>query len=281
MADSASGKGLSSVSEMWDGKTKLFSAYKFNDNEYHVAEKKDAGANADVLVRDRDSKTLKYVDLSSFTGDISCDSDSLYSEEFTEKRASLEKASDGLYQLYGFDLAGSTATVTLTPAHPKLSDDWQLVTRRKDGDTTSLIYADLSVAYHKGDGASIQEDQQDKSKLQLLDWTSHGVVALEKVDGVAYEALVKDVSTGKLAYASLDISSSGSAYVDSEKSSVARSLEKVVPENGDPYLMVNGFDTAENVQKSDLSTYQDDYDVLLRHRNGSLVEMSYASLKDI
>lgn len=45
--------------------------------------------------------------------------------------------------------------------------------------------------------------------------------------------------------------------------------------------MVNGFDTAENVPKSDLSTYQDDYDVLLRHRNGSLIEMSYASLKDI
>lgn len=45
--------------------------------------------------------------------------------------------------------------------------------------------------------------------------------------------------------------------------------------------MVNGFDTAENVPKSDLSTYQDDYDVLLRHRNGQLVEMSYASLKDI
>ena len=62
---------------------------------------------------------------------------------------------------------------------------------------------------------------------------------------------------------------------------MSRSLEKVVPENGDPYLMVNGFDTAENVQKSDLSTYQDDYDVLLRHRNGNLVEMSYASLKDI
>ena len=76
-ADSASGKGLSSISEMWDGNTKLFSVYKFNDNEYHV---KDAGANADVLVRDRDSKILKYVDLSSFTGDISCDSDSLYSE---------------------------------------------------------------------------------------------------------------------------------------------------------------------------------------------------------
>ena len=81
-ADSASGKGLSSISETWDGNTKLFSAYKFNDNEYHVAEKKDAGANADVLVRDRDSKVLKYVDLSSFAGDISCDSDSLYSEEF-------------------------------------------------------------------------------------------------------------------------------------------------------------------------------------------------------
>ena len=62
---------------------------------------------------------------------------------------------------------------------------------------------------------------------------------------------------------------------------MSRSLEKVVPENGDPYLMVNGFDTAENVPKSDLSTYQDDYDVLLRHRNGGLVEMSYASLKDI
>ena len=165
IADAASGKGLSSISEMWDGSTKLFSAYKFNDNEYHVAEKKDAGANADVLVRDRDSKVLKYVDLSSFTGDISCDSDSLYSEEFTEKRASLEKASDGLYQLYGFDLTGSTATVTLTPAQPKLSDDWQLVTRHKDGDTTNLIYADLSVAYHKGDDASIQEDQKDKSKL--------------------------------------------------------------------------------------------------------------------
>ena len=81
-ADSASGKGLSSISETWDGNTKLFSAYKFNDNEYHVAEKKDAGVNADVLVRDRDSRVLKYVDLSSFAGDISCDSDSLYSEEF-------------------------------------------------------------------------------------------------------------------------------------------------------------------------------------------------------
>ena len=56
---------------------------------------------------------------------------------------------------------------------------------------------------------------------------------------------MKDVNTGKLAYASLDISSSsGSTYVDSEKSSASRSLEKVVPENGDPYLMVNGFDTA-------------------------------------
>ena len=171
--------------------------------------------------------------------------------------------------------------MTLTPAHPKMSDDWQLVTRHKDGDTTNLVYADLSVAYHKGDNASIQEDQQDKSKLELYNWTSHSTVALKKVDGIAYEALVKDVNTGKLAYASLDISSSGSTYVDSEKSSVARSLEKVVPENGDPYLMVNGFDTAENVQKSDLSTHQDDYDVLLRHRNGGLIEMSYASLKDI
>lgn len=97
IADSTSGKDLSSVSEMWNGSTKIFSAYKFNDAEYHVAEKQDAGANADVLVRDRDSKVLKYVDLSSFTGDISCDSDSLLSEEFTQRRASLEKASDGLY----------------------------------------------------------------------------------------------------------------------------------------------------------------------------------------
>ena len=48
-------------------------------------------------MRDRDSRVLKYVDLSSFTGDISCDSDSLYLDEFTQKRASLEKASDGLY----------------------------------------------------------------------------------------------------------------------------------------------------------------------------------------
>lgn len=63
-----------------------------------------------------------------------------------------------MYQLYGFDLTGSTATVTLSPEHPKLSADWQLVTRHKDGDTTNLIYADLSVAYHKGDNASIQED---------------------------------------------------------------------------------------------------------------------------
>ena len=96
-ADSASAKGLSSISETWDGKTKLFSAYRFSDSEYRVAEKRDAGANADVLVRDRDSRVLKYVDLASFAGDVSCDSDSLYSEEFAEKRASLEKASDGLY----------------------------------------------------------------------------------------------------------------------------------------------------------------------------------------
>ena len=101
------------------------------------------------------------------------------------------------------------------------------------------------------------------------------------MDGIAYEALVKDVNTGKLAYASLELSSSGSTYVDSEKSSVSRSLEKVVPENGDPYLMVNGFDTADNVQKSDRSTYQDHCGVRLRHRNGGLIEMSYASLKDI
>lgn len=32
---------------------------------------------------------------------------------------------------------------------------------------TSLVYADLSVAYHKGDEASIQENKQDKSKLEL------------------------------------------------------------------------------------------------------------------
>ena len=31
-ADAASGNGLSSVSETWDGNTKIFSAYKFNDN---------------------------------------------------------------------------------------------------------------------------------------------------------------------------------------------------------------------------------------------------------
>ena len=40
---------------------------------------------------------------------------------------------------------------------------------------------------------------------------------------------MKDVNTGKLAYAALEISSSGSTYADSEKSSVARSLEKVTP----------------------------------------------------
>lgn len=97
VADAASGKGLSSLDEMWDSKKKIFSAFKFGDNDYHVAKKEQAGANVDVLVRDRDNKVLKYVDLSSFTGDISCDSDSLYSEQFTEKRASLEKASDGLY----------------------------------------------------------------------------------------------------------------------------------------------------------------------------------------
>lgn len=99
IADSTSGKGLSSLSEMWDSKKKIFSAYKFGDNDYHVAKREDAGKNADVLVRDRDGKVLKYVDLSAFTPsvDISCDSESLYSEEFAQKRASLEKASDGLY----------------------------------------------------------------------------------------------------------------------------------------------------------------------------------------
>ena len=63
----------------------------------------------------------------------------------------------------------------------------------------------------------------------MLNWATHDTVALKKVDGIAYEALVKDVNTGKLAYAALEISSSGSTYVDSEKSSVARSLEKVTP----------------------------------------------------
>lgn len=53
----------------------------------------------------------------------------------------------------------------MTPAQPKLSGDWQLVTRHVQGDTASLTYADLSVAYHKGDDASIQEDKLDKSKL--------------------------------------------------------------------------------------------------------------------
>lgn len=53
-----------------------------------------------------------------------------------------------------------------------------MLARHKDGDTTNLIYTDLSVAYHQGDEASIQESQ-DKSKLELYQWRSHTTLQLK------------------------------------------------------------------------------------------------------
>ncbi len=272
--------------ERWGGyrdpKTFVFGLFGFQNLDDRRTKEELEGKEVDVLIRRHDTHDLQYLNLSSLSGaDVKCDSESLLDEKYASKRASLEKASDGLYQLYGFDNWGSTSTITVSGGEIVDKDKWQIVARHQDSDTTNLVYTDLKVVLHGGDGQSVEETEE-KDKFRLKDWVSHSTVALTSVNGSDYEMLVKDCNSGNLGYATLSISGGGGdVYVDSEKSSTSFSLEKSSTSDGASYVKIRGFDTDGNVSSSALTAYQDDYDVLLRHTNGGAKEVKYAALKDV
>lgn len=224
---------------------------------------------------------MKYLRLDAIQ-DLSSDSSAF---ETSKKRS--VTFDDDVVSLYGFSTAGAGVTLDISPADKKghLEDGYHLLARHKDGDSFSLMYADLSVTFMDGDGSSVEKVPDDPAKFQLLDWTSHD--AVEVTDPGSREFLTKN--GGNLEYVTLKLSAEGgsSYYADSEKVSNSMSLSRTSldgedEEDAGSYFSVAGFATQANEDKSDLEASPENYSVLLRKTTGSDVkEMAYASLADL
>lgn len=192
---------------------------------------------------------------------------------------------DDVVSLYGFGAAAAGVTLELSPAEGKshLEDGYHVLVRHKDGDSFSLMYADLSAAFMDGDSSSIEKVPDDPAKLQLLGWTSH--TATEVTDPGSREFLTKNGSN--LEYVTLKLSAEsggGSYYSDSESDSVSHSLSRaeLTGDLSGSYFSVAGFASQVNEEKSTLEASPENYSVLLRKNTGEGVkEMAYAALADL
>ena len=108
IADSASDLGISSVQEVEKGGKKVFSAWQFGDRDFHMPRESAAKAS-DIIIRDRDSMQLKYVEMSS----LALDTDSSIAAAGTKSVEAAVLTSDfgsaPVLRLHGFNDAEATS----------------------------------------------------------------------------------------------------------------------------------------------------------------------------
>ena len=249
--------------------------------------KSAAPGKYDLLVRETnevEEKVLKYIapaDLFQVDNDIS----SLHRKSL-EKKTDPNDADKKFVQLYNFDQPGNLV-LSVDKYTKRLPEGYKLVVRhQKSGNVDNDIeveYADLSI-----DVQNTSIDSEGTTNKKSISRNSNGELQIYNFDNATQDLTGTFQPNGMLSdgidvlvrynneihYASLKVQPGGAISVDTEYSSTSQSIQK----QDDGVVKINGWDTKDAKSVTEVSSYADDYDVLLRHHTDGKYQTEFINI---
>ena len=249
--------------------------------------KSAAPGKYDLLVRETnevEEKVLKYIapaDLFQVDNDIS----SLHRKSL-EKKTDPNDADKKFVQLYNFDQPGNLV-LSVDKYTKRLPEGYKLVVRhQKSGNVDNDIeveYADLSI-----DVQNTSIDSEGTTNKKSISRNSNGELQIYNFDNATQDLTGTFQPNGMLSdgidvlvrynneihYASLKVQPGGAISVDTEYSSTSQSIQK----QDDGVVKINGWDTKTAKSVTEVSSYADDYDVLLRHHTDGKYQTEFINI---
>lgn len=243
--------------------------------------------NYSLLVREKNvdnERILKYIDP---TDVFKVDSElSSLHRKSVEKKTDPGDANKKFVQLYNFDQPGNLV-LSVDKNTKLLPEGYKIVVRHeKSGDVDNDIeveYADLSV-----DVQSTSVDSEGTTNKKSISRNSNGELQIYNFDTATQDltgtfqpngmlpdgidVLVRQ--NGEIHYANLKVQPGGAISVDTEYSSTSQSIEK----QNDGVVKINGWDTKTAKSVTEVSSYTDEYDVLLRHHTDGKYQTEFINI---
>ena len=243
--------------------------------------------NYSLIVREKnaeDERVLKYIDP---TDVFKVDSDiSSLNRKSLEKKTDPGDASKKFVQLYNFDQPGNLV-ISVDKSTRRLPEGYKLVVRHEKSGVASndiqVEYADLSI-----DVQNTTVDSEGTTSKKSISRNSNGELQIYNFDTATRDLTGTFNSNGMLSdgidvlvrynneihYASLKVQPGGSISVDTDYSSTSQSIEK----QDDGVVKINGWDTKTAKSVTEVSSYADEYDVLMRHHTDGKYQTEFINI---
>lgn len=248
----------------------------------------EPSCRVDVVLRvGRKDSTLSgptevdYLELSSLV--VSCDTN-FYSKEPKEMKSasiewtSAEKGQPAL-QLKGFKDEESLQSPP---------DNYSLIVREKNADDERILKyidptdvfkvdSDISSLHRKSLEKKTDPGDASKKFVQLynFDNATQDLTGTFQSNGMLPDGIDVLVRyNDEIHYANLSVQQGGETLVDTDYSTTSQSIQK----QNDGVVKINGWDTKTAKSVAEVSSYADDYDVLLRHHTGGKYQTEFINI---
>ena len=243
--------------------------------------------NYSLIVREKnadDERILKYIDP---TDVFKVDSDiSSLNRKSLEKKTDPGDAGKKFVQLYNFDQPGNLV-VSVDKSTRRLPEGYKLVVRhQKSGVVDNDIqveYADLSIDVQNttvdSEGTtskkSISRNSNGELQIYNFDTATQDLTGTFQPNGMLPDGIDVLVRyNNEIRYAGLKVQPGGAISVDTDYSSTSQSIEK----QDDGVVKINGWDTKTAKSVAEVSSYADEYDVLLRHHTDGKYQTEFINI---
>ena len=243
--------------------------------------------NYSLIIREKNAdnqRILKYIDpIDVFKVDSELSS---LNRKSLEKKTDPGDASKKFVQLYNFDQPGNLV-LSVDKNTKLLPEGYKFVVRHeKSGDVDNDIeveYANLSI-----DVQNTSVDSEGTTSKKSISRNSNNEIQIYNFDNATRDLTGTFNSNGMLSdgidvlvrynneihYASLSVQQGGAISVDTDYSSTSQSIQK----QDDGVVKINGWDTKTAKSVTEISSYTDEYDVLLRHNTDGKYQTEFINI---
>ena len=243
--------------------------------------------NYSLIVREKnaeDERVLKYIDP---TDVFKVDSElSSLNRKSLEKKTDPGDASKKFVQLYNFDQPGNLV-ISVDKSTRRLPEGYKLVVRHQKtsdaGNDIEVEYADLSI-----DVQNTIVDSEGTTNKKSISRNSNGELQIYNFDNATQDLTGTFNSNGMLSdgidvlvrynneihYAGLKVQPGGAISVDTDYSKTSQSIQK----QDDGVVKINGWDTKTAKSVAEVSSYADEYDVLMRHHTDGKYQTEFINI---
>ena len=243
--------------------------------------------NYSLIIREKNAdnqRILKYIDpIDVFKVDSELSS---LNRKSLEKKTDPGDASKKFVQLYNFDQPGNLV-LSVDKNTKLLPEGYKFVVRHeKSGVVDNDIeveYADLSI-----DLQNTSVDSEGTTSKKSISRNSNNEIQIYNFDNATQDLTGTFNSNGMLSdgidvlvrynneihYASLKVQPGGEISVDTDYSKTSQSIQK----QNDGVVKINGWDTKTAKSVTEISSYTDEYDVLLRHHTDGKYQTEFINI---